>query len=46
MSLQKIQDALARDAKLPNLILHPVITGEINERAAAWRRVAVAVAVR
>jgi 6-phosphogluconate dehydrogenase len=39
--LQKIQDALVRDAKLPNLILDPVIAGEINERAAAWRRVVV-----
>ncbi|KAL3764718.1 hypothetical protein ACHAWU_001548 [Discostella pseudostelligera] len=39
--LQKIQDALARDAKLPNLILDPVIASEINERTAAWRRVIV-----
>jgi len=39
--LQKIQDALARDSKLPNLILDPVIAGELNERTAAWRRVVV-----
>eukprot|EP00579_Thalassiosira_antarctica_P000936 CAMPEP_0201866616 /NCGR_PEP_ID=MMETSP0902-20130614/1133_1 /ASSEMBLY_ACC=CAM_ASM_000551 /TAXON_ID=420261 /ORGANISM="Thalassiosira antarctica, Strain CCMP982" /LENGTH=490 /DNA_ID=CAMNT_0048391619 /DNA_START=90 /DNA_END=1562 /DNA_ORIENTATION=+ len=39
--LQKIQDALARDNKLPNLILDPVIAGELNERTAAWRRVIV-----
>ena len=39
--LQKIQDALARDKNLPNLILDPVIAGEINERTAAWRRVVV-----
>ncbi|KAL7535036.1 hypothetical protein ACHAXR_006226 [Thalassiosira sp. AJA248-18] len=39
--LQKIQDALARDKNLPNLILDPAIAGEINERTAAWRRVAV-----
>jgi 6-phosphogluconate dehydrogenase len=39
--LQKIQDALARDSKLPNLILDPVIAGELNERTAAWRRVIV-----
>jgi 6-phosphogluconate dehydrogenase len=39
--LQKIQDALARDAKLPNLILDPIIASEINERTAAWRRVIV-----
>ena len=39
--LQKIQDALARDSKLPNLILDPVIASEINERTAAWRRVIV-----
>ncbi|KAL7471183.1 hypothetical protein ACHAXS_011490 [Conticribra weissflogii] len=42
--LQKIQDALARDKNLPNLILDPVVAGELNERSAAWRRV-VAVAV-
>ena len=39
--LQKIQDALARDKNLPNLILDPVIAGEINERTAGWRRVIV-----
>lgn len=39
--LQKIQDALARDHQLANLILDPVIAGEINERTAAWRRVVV-----
>lgn len=39
--LQKIQDALARDEKLTNLILDPVIAGEINERTAAFRRVIV-----
>eukprot|EP00571_Detonula_confervacea_P013753 CAMPEP_0172297180 /NCGR_PEP_ID=MMETSP1058-20130122/300_1 /TAXON_ID=83371 /ORGANISM="Detonula confervacea, Strain CCMP 353" /LENGTH=470 /DNA_ID=CAMNT_0013006297 /DNA_START=123 /DNA_END=1535 /DNA_ORIENTATION=- len=39
--LQKIQDALARDATLPNLVLDPVIAGELNERTAAWRRVVV-----
>ena len=39
--LQKIQDAMARDSTLANLILDPVIAGEINERTAAWRRVAV-----
>lgn len=39
--LQKIQDALSRDAVLPNLILDPVIAGELNERTAAWRRVIV-----
>jgi 6-phosphogluconate dehydrogenase len=39
--LQKIQDALARDPKLPNLLLDPVIAAEMNERAAAWRRVIV-----
>jgi 6-phosphogluconate dehydrogenase len=39
--LQKIQDALARDKNLPNLILDPVIAGELNERTAAWRRVIV-----
>jgi len=39
--LQKIQDALARDVNLPNLIMDPVIAGELNERAAAWRRVIV-----
>ena len=36
--LQKIQDALARDRTLPNLLLDPAIAAEINERAAAWRR--------
>eukprot|EP00581_Thalassiosira_minuscula_P006932 CAMPEP_0183704462 /NCGR_PEP_ID=MMETSP0737-20130205/1766_1 /TAXON_ID=385413 /ORGANISM="Thalassiosira miniscula, Strain CCMP1093" /LENGTH=470 /DNA_ID=CAMNT_0025931325 /DNA_START=149 /DNA_END=1561 /DNA_ORIENTATION=+ len=39
--LQKIQDALARDSKLPNLMVDPVIAGELNERTAAWRRVIV-----
>ncbi|KAL9180275.1 hypothetical protein ACHAXT_008245 [Thalassiosira profunda] len=39
--LQKIQDALARDKNLPNLLQDPVIAGEINDRTAAWRRVAV-----
>jgi len=39
--LQKIQDAMARDSNLPNLILDPVIAGELNERTAAWRRVIV-----
>jgi len=39
--LQKIQDALARDQQLPNLILDPVVAAEINERTAAWRRVIV-----
>jgi 6-phosphogluconate dehydrogenase len=39
--LQKIQDALGRDSKLPNLLLDPVIASEINERASAWRRVIV-----
>jgi len=39
--LQKIQDALALDSKLPNLILDPVIAGELNERTSAWRRVIV-----
>jgi len=37
--LQKIQDAMARDKNLPNLILDPVVAGELNDRAAAWRRV-------
>ena len=36
---QKIQDALARDSKLPNLILDPAITGELNERTSTWHRV-------
>lgn len=39
--LQKIQDALARDKNLPNLILDPVVAGELNDRTAAWRRVVV-----
>jgi 6-phosphogluconate dehydrogenase len=39
--LQKIQDALARDKNLPNLILDPVVASELNERTAAWRRVVV-----
>lgn len=39
--LQKIQDALARDKNLANLVLDPVIAGELNERTAAWRRVVV-----
>lgn len=39
--LQKIQDALARDKNLPNLMIDPVIAGELNERTAAWRRVVV-----
>jgi len=39
--LQKIQDALARDATLPNLIVDPVIAAELNDRTAAWRRVSV-----
>ena len=39
--LQKIQDALARNKDLPNLIVDPVIAAEINERTAAWRRVSV-----
>ncbi|KAL7526347.1 hypothetical protein ACHAWF_001735 [Thalassiosira exigua] len=39
--LQKIQDALARDRSLPNLLLDPAIASEINERTAAWRRVVV-----
>jgi 6-phosphogluconate dehydrogenase len=39
--LQKIQDALARDSMLANLILDPVIAGEINDCTAAWRRVLV-----
>lgn len=42
--LQKIQDALARDVNLPNLIQDPVVAGELNERTAAWRR-AVVVAI-
>jgi 6-phosphogluconate dehydrogenase len=42
--LQKIQDALARDKMLPNLIQDPVIAGELNERTAGWRR-AVVVAI-
>jgi len=42
--LQKIQDALARDKNLPNLILDPVVAGELNERTAGWRR-AVVVAI-
>jgi 6-phosphogluconate dehydrogenase len=37
--LQKIQDAMARDKNLPNLILDPVVASELNERTAAWRRV-------
>jgi len=39
--LQKIQDALARDKLLPNLLLDPVVASELNERSAAWRRVVV-----
>jgi len=39
--LQKIQDALARDKNLPNLILDPVVASELNDRTAAWRRVVV-----
>merc|ERR1719203_972632 len=39
--LQKIQDALARDVNLPNLIMDKVIAAELNERTAAWRRVVV-----
>lgn len=39
--LQKIQDAMARDANLPNLIMDPVIAGELNDRASAWRRVII-----
>ena len=39
--LQKIQDALARDKNLPNLVLDPVVAGELNDRTAAWRRVVV-----
>lgn len=39
--LQKIQDALSRDSKLGNLILDPVIAGELNERTAGWRRAIV-----
>jgi len=39
--LQKIQDAMGRDVNLPNLILDPVIAGELNERTAAWRRVII-----
>lgn len=39
--LQKIQDALARDKFLPNLLLDPVVASELNERSAAWRRVVV-----
>jgi len=42
--LQKIQDALARDKNLPNLILDPVVAGELNDRTAAWRRV-IAIAI-
>jgi len=30
---------MARDKNLPNLILDPVVASELNERAAAWRRV-------
>jgi len=39
--LQKIQDALARDKNLPNLLLDPVVAGELNARTAGWRRVVV-----
>lgn len=39
--LQKIQDALARDKNLLNLMVDPVVAGELNERTAAWRRVVV-----
>lgn len=39
--LQKIQDALARDAQLLNLLLDPIVARELNERTAAWRRVIV-----
>lgn len=44
MILQKIQDAYARDKTLPNLLLDPVIAGDMNNCTAGWRR-AVVVAI-
>ncbi|MEM7228572.1 MAG: NADP-dependent phosphogluconate dehydrogenase [Planctomycetota bacterium] len=37
--LQKITDAYARDAALPNLLLDPFFTQQITDQQAAWRRV-------
>jgi len=37
--LQKIQDALAKDKNLLNLLQDDIFAKEINERQMAWRRV-------
>mmetsp|Transcript_24406 Transcript_24406/g.56839 ORF Transcript_24406/g.56839 Transcript_24406/m.56839 type:complete len:488 (-) Transcript_24406:1379-2842(-) len=37
--LSKIQDALARDTSLANLMVDPTFAAELNSRQASWRRI-------